>query len=98
MAPESENPRRLEASELILGAYDFEKGLRCAGAQHWSSSIRLGRLSSLLGAPTAALSAVAGTAILSDATGNWKIAAGWISIAIAALSALATFFAFKDQS
>jgi hypothetical protein len=85
-------------SELAQVAYSFEKGLRAAAAEHRIASLRLTRLNSIIGAPIAALAAVSGTAVLTQSSSAWKLAAGIISLVIAATTALASFFGFNKQA
>ena len=85
-------------SELAQVAYSFEKGLRAAAGEHRIAALHLARLNSIIGAPTAALAAVAGTAVLAQSSSAWKVAAGTISLIIAATTALASFFGFNKQA
>lgn len=85
-------------SAVVQDAYDFERGLRAAAEEHRLSSLRFERYNSILGAPTAALAAVSGTAILATSSSGWHTAAGVISLIVAALSALVSFFGFSKKA
>jgi hypothetical protein len=90
--------REIPPSELAQVAYSFEKGLRAAAGEHRIASLHLTRLNSIIGAPIAALAAVSGTAVLAQSSSTWKLAAGIISLVIAATTALASFFGFNKQA